>query len=81
MKYAEAFPIPDQTAETYARVYATQIITRHGTGSKLITDQRTSIYVIFFFREECKILGIHKTHTTSYHPESNGMVERLEISN
>jgi len=30
-----------------------------------------------FFRETCKILGIHKTNTTSYHPESNGMIERL----
>ena len=36
----------------------------------------TSIYVIFF-QEECKILGISKTHTTSYHPQSNGMVEIL----
>jgi hypothetical protein len=38
-KYAEVFPIPYQTAETCARVYASQIITRHGTGSKLIADQ------------------------------------------
>ena len=30
-----------------------------------------------FFRETCKILGIRKTNTTSYHPESNGMIERL----
>jgi len=35
-RYAEAFPIPDQTAETCARIYATQIITWYGTGSKLI---------------------------------------------
>jgi hypothetical protein len=28
-KYVEAYPIPDQTGETCARVYATQIITRH----------------------------------------------------
>jgi len=40
-KYVEAFPIPDQTTETCARVYATQIVTRHGTGSKL-TDQGRS---------------------------------------
>ena len=41
-KFVEAYPIPDQTAETCARVYATQIITRHGTGSTLITDQGRS---------------------------------------
>jgi len=75
-KYAEAFPMPDQTAETCARVYATKIITRHGTGSKLITDQGRA-FMLSFFRETCKILGIRKTHTTSYHPQSNGMIERL----
>ena len=32
-RYVEVFPIPDQTAETIARVYATQIVTRHGAGS------------------------------------------------
>jgi hypothetical protein len=47
-KYAEAFPIPDQTAETCARVYATQIITRHGTGSVLNTDQGRFFCQIFF---------------------------------
>ena len=38
-RYAEAFSIPDQRAETCAGIYATQIVARHGTGSKLITDQ------------------------------------------
>ena len=31
-KYGEAFAIEDQTAETCARVYATQIVSRYGTG-------------------------------------------------
>jgi len=30
-----------------------------------------------FFQETCKVLGIHKVNTTSYHPSSNGMIERL----
>ena len=75
-KYAEAFPLQDQTAETCARVYATQIVTRHGTGSKLITYQGRA-FMSSFFRETCKILGMQKTNTSSYHPESNGMIERL----
>ena len=32
-KYAEQFAIPEQTAEVCARVYAREIVTRHGTGS------------------------------------------------
>jgi len=69
-RYAEVFPIPDQTAETYARIYATQIVTRHGTGSKLITDQGRA-FVSTFFSETRKIVGIRKIHTTSYHPMPN----------
>ena len=38
-KYVEAFPIPDQTAETCSRAYATKIIARHGAGSTLITNR------------------------------------------
>ena len=56
-KYVEAFPIPDQMAEICARIFATQIVTQHGTGSQLITDQGQS-FMSSFFQETCKILGI-----------------------
>jgi hypothetical protein len=38
-RYVEAYPVPEQSAQTCARVYVTQIVARHGTGSQLITDQ------------------------------------------
>jgi transposase InsO family protein len=78
-KYVEAFPIPDQTAETCARIYATQILTPHGTGSQLMTDQGRS-FMLSFFQETCKILGIRTTRTTSYHAQSNGSMERWHLS-
>jgi transposase InsO family protein len=74
-KFTEAFPIVDQTAETCARVYATQIVSRYGTGAQLVTDQG-SAFMSSFFQETCKVLGIRRTRTTSYHPASNGMLER-----
>ena len=49
-KYFEAFPILDQTAETFARVYTTKIITRHDTGSTLLTDQGR-LFISPFFKE------------------------------
>jgi hypothetical protein len=73
-KYAEAVPIPDMSAETCARAYATQIIARHGTGSVLVTDKGRS-FTSVFFKETCRILGIRKLQTTSYHPSSNGTIE------
>ena len=74
--YAEAFPIPDRTAETCARVYSSQIVTRHGSGSTLITDQGRE-FMSSFFQRTCKILGVRRVRTSSYHASSNGVVERL----
>jgi len=78
-KHVEAFPIPNQSASTCARVYATEILTRHGTGSKMITDQGTA-FMSVFFKETCKASGIRKARATLYHTSSNGMVERLHRS-
>ena len=46
-KYVKAYSLKDQTAESCARIYATQIVTRHGSGSKLITDQGRAFVLIF----------------------------------
>jgi transposase InsO family protein len=54
-RYAEAYPIPDQKVETGAGIYVTPIITRHGTGSQLITDQGAA-FMSPFFQETCKVL-------------------------
>jgi len=78
-KYVEAFPIPDQSAQTCVKVYATEILTRHGIGSKLITDQGPA-FMSVSFNETCKALGIRRARITPYHPSSNGVVERLNRS-
>ena len=46
-RYVKAYPIPHMTAETTARIYATQIVTRNGSGSKLITDQGRKFVILF----------------------------------
>jgi len=46
-KYVQAIPIPDQTPETCARLYTTQMVTRHGTGSKLVTDKGRAFMFTF----------------------------------
>jgi hypothetical protein len=75
-KWVEAYPIPDQSAETCARVYATQTVSHNGSGATLVTD-RGSAFMSSSFKETCKILGIRCVHTSSYHPASNGMNERF----
>lgn len=74
-KYPEAIPIPNQSAETVARVFVTHIIVRHGSPRQLITDQGAN-FVSKLFKEVCKLLQIEKIQTTAYHPQSNGVLER-----
>jgi hypothetical protein len=73
--YAEAVPLKQATAKECARAYATHIISRHGSRSKLITDQGRN-FTSAFFRETCKILGIKQL----YHPMSNGKLEKWHRS-
>jgi transposase InsO family protein len=78
-KYVEAFPIPDQSAETCAMVHATQIVARQGSGSKLITDQG-NYFMSNFFNTTCKVLSISRSRTTPFNPSSNGNIERWRRS-
>ena len=78
-KYAEEFSIPDDTPETCAIVYSSQIVTRHGSCSIPITDQGRE-FISSSFQRTCKILGVRRVRTSSNHASSNGMVERLHRS-
>ena len=77
--YAEAVPIQGMTEQQCARAYASQIIARHGAGSKLISDLGRK-FTSAFFRQTCKILSIKEMLTTAYHPEANGKLERRHKS-
>jgi hypothetical protein len=77
-KYVEAFPIPDHTAETCARVYVSQIVTRHCSGSTLFTDEGR--VCLPSSKNVQNIRSIRRVLTSSYHAASNGMVERLHRS-
>lgn len=74
--YCEAIPIPNQTAETVAREFVHKIITRYGVPKRLLTDQGCN-FVSSLLRGVCTLLGVQKLRTTPYHPQCNGMIERL----
>jgi len=60
-RYVEAYPISSQNAEECARIYVAHIVTRHGTGSKLITDQGRN-FVIFLSRDLQNTRNSEDTH-------------------
>lgn len=78
-RYCEAIPIPNQTAEVIAHEFVTKIITRYGVPKRLLTDQGRN-FVSTLFKSTCTLIGVKKIQTTPYHPQCNGMIERLHKS-
>ena len=75
-KWMEAYPIPDQTAETVADRFVNEFVCRFGVPAVLHSDQGRN-FESRVFKEICHILGIHKTRTTPYNPKSDGLIERF----
>ena len=75
-KWTEAFPIPDMETATIARVLVNEFISRFGAPTYLHTDQGRS-FESSLIKEICRLMGIVKTRTTPYHPQSDGMIERF----
>jgi len=75
-KWTEAFPLPNQEAETVAKLLVEQWVCRFGAPRIIHTDQGRN-FESRLFKEVCQLLNIHKTRTSPYHPQSDGMVERF----
>ena len=75
-RWMEAYPIPDQQAETVARKLVNEFISRFGVPLEIHSDQGRN-FESELFQHVCSELGITKTRTTPYRPSSNGLVERF----
>lgn len=75
-KWAEAYALPNQEAVTCADVLVKEFFCRFGVPYSIHSDQGRN-FESGLFQEVCKLLDINKTKTTAYHPQSDGLVERL----
>lgn len=75
-RWPEAYPMEDQEAETVARHFYDEWISRFGVPLRITTDQGRQFESCLFKQLNCLIGSTH-FHTTAYHPQANGMVERL----
>lgn len=75
-RWCEAFPMPDQTAQTVVDTFYSQWVSRFGVPDQITTDQGRQ-FESELFHVFSKILGTHKLRTTAYHPCANGLVERF----
>ena len=74
-KFSLAIPIPIQDADTVSRAFVENIILIFGTPLQLLTDCGTN-FLSDIFSNMAKLFQIKKLKTTSYHPQTNGALER-----
>ena len=75
-RWCEAFPVPSVEAFVIARLLVDEIIARHGAPRVLLSDRGTN-FLSRLVAEVCKIFQIQKVNTSSYHPQTDGLVERF----
>ena len=75
-KWAEAVALHTAGAKQVAEFFVTEILLRHGAPRKLTTDQGKCFVATMMQRVLAAMETNHQT-TTAYHPQANGLVERL----
>ena len=74
-KWIEAWAIPDQEAKTIAQKLLDDMFLRFSLPDRLHSDQGRQ-FEGKLIGELYKLLQVEKTHTTPYHPQGDGLVER-----
>ena len=69
----EAFPTD---TETLATLLIDEVICRFGVPHYIHSDQEANL-ISNLMAAVCERLGIKQTHTSAYHPQGNGQVERF----
>ena len=75
-RWTEAYALPNKEAATVARTLVNEWVCRFGVPDAFNSDQGAN-FEGHLFTEVGKLLGIENTRTTPYHPQSDGLVERM----
>ena len=75
-KWPEVFSTSDQTSLTIAELLVEHVISRHGVPSGLLSDRGTA-FLSKLMLNVYRLMGIRKSNTIAYHPQTDGLVERF----
>ena len=75
-KFPLVFPVPDQKTERLVRLLVEQVVPLFGVPEALLSDRGANL-LSHLMTDVCKLLGVKKLNTTSYHPQCDGLVERF----
>jgi transposase InsO family protein len=71
-----AIPIPDKAATTVERAFLSGWVANFGMPTDVLSDRGTE-FTNQLWKDLSNLLGFNLHHTTSYHPQANGAVERF----
>ena len=75
-RWPVAVPLADTTAATVADAFAQGIVANYGIPASITTDNGSQ-FCSALWTQLMQTWGIKSHFTTTYHPESNGLVERF----
>ena len=75
-RWPEAFAVAHIDAESIAELLVTEIISRHGSPRRLLSDQGTQ-FTSELCLAVCKVLQTKKLFTGPFRPQTDGLVERF----
>ena len=75
-RWVEAYVVRNQEAKTIAEKLMNEFFFRFGLPEQLHSDQGRN-FEADIIKEICTIFEIKKSRTTPYHPQSDGLVERM----
>lgn len=75
-KWPLVFAAPDQKATRIAKLLAEEVVPMFGCPECLLSDRGTNLLATVM-QDVCKLMGITKLNTTAYHPQCDGLVERM----
>ena len=74
-RWLEAIPIPNMETSTVARAYLQNWVARFGIPRQMTSD-RGRQFISELWSAMSNLLGTELHHTTAYHPQANGLIER-----
>ena len=75
-RWPEAIPLKEVTTLACAKAFVATWVSRFGVPTHLSSD-RGSQFISQLWSSIHQLLGIRLHHTTAYHPQANGLVERF----
>ena len=75
-RWPEAIPVQDMTAQTCAKALLRSWVARFGLPQDITAD-RGRQFTSDLWKQMGTMMGVKLNNTTAYHPQANGLVERL----